>query len=349
MLRIIADNPFRVLGLDATATYDDISLVKRKIESANKLGRVHQGVWQGEERLGVIVRTNPAVNTALTTLGEPIQRVRARLLWYHSNPLWFVSKLVNQNQSIQDIVLNHDLALNSILRAVQEDPRVYSPGLWHCAVEMWLACLENPTFWQYIWGLEQDACFPKAILETEFNDLRNNPPYLPLEIWLFLAKQFLDKHDMDGFLRLNNLARDSALGQLWDEEVLKSIIKPIEYQLGDSARQISDILGQVNRKNSEAATSREHNKKVADAAASILVLSIQPNVNRLKGMPGIEEGLIRWSQDLLATCLLDISNAYTWADEWRLSNYLLKESASWVEEKSALGLKVLRALKRRGI
>ncbi|NLJ80660.1 MAG: hypothetical protein GX335_06530, partial [Firmicutes bacterium] len=94
MLNLVKQNPFRVLGITANASYDDILTAIREIGAAKKLGTIYKGIWSGEERLGPTQRTLPAVNAAATALEDPERRVYARLLWYHSHPQNFIAYVI---------------------------------------------------------------------------------------------------------------------------------------------------------------------------------------------------------------------------------------------------------------
>ncbi|NLJ79897.1 MAG: hypothetical protein GX335_02610, partial [Firmicutes bacterium] len=249
----------------------------------------------------------------------------------------------------KNFVLNHDLVLNGILRIIRDDPGFYKMKRWQSAVADWLASLNNGQFWDYIWDLEQNGRFMKRLLESELAKIRRNPPHLPLQIWLSAAKQYLDDHDPDGFLRLHSLAQRTSLRNEWAEVVKKDIVRSLEQRLENSSQQISETLKRLTRSDYKLQGTRDHNKLVVDEAAASLVRNVRPDVNRLAALPQASNDLARWSKNLLATCLLDISNAYTWAGEWELSNYLLKESALEVVPGSALELKISRMLKRRNI
>lgn len=349
MLREVANNPFRILGLTASANYDDIVVTSRKVRSANKFRKTHERMWGGDERLGPIKCSNPLVNAAVTRLDDPVQRVWARLLWYHSDPRVYIAGLLRHSNEDHDAVLAHDLSLNAVLSAAQQDPKFYSLTVWQNAVQMWVSSISSPSFWQYIVELEQKSHFNKSVFESEINGLRENPPYLPLQIWLFSAKQYLDALDMDGFVRVNHIATNSPLEEHWNKAVQDELVKPMEQQLENSAQQVDEILTGVDRKLSQDYGSLKGNKSIVDQAATIISLTMKPTVICLRNIPQVEKGISRWSENLLAKCLLDVSNSYIWANEWDSCDDLLNEAASWVEPQSALELRISRRKEERGI
>lgn len=251
MLQIVSSNPFRTLGLNASATYSEVVRASRDIRSANKLKREYIGVWQGNKRLIPVNRTEMAINEALTTLDDPIRRVSSRLLWYHIGPEYFVGMLAKTRQPARGLPLNHDLALNGMLEVVHKHPGFYVVQPWHDAVLRWHSMINDSEFWQYLWTLEQDSGFAKPILSCEFENLREKPLDLPMKMWMLSAKKFLQNQDSDSYLRLDSLIGSAGLHGVWDIHVAQEIIKPLEQQLDDSAKQIQEILKRVTRKESE--------------------------------------------------------------------------------------------------
>lgn len=346
MLKPVSDNPFRILGLTADADRRDVMRAQREIQSSNRLGLSYNGLWEGIEYLGSIERTTGMLNAALTELEDPKSRLRARLLWYHIHPEQFISRLMDEPF---DPVLRHNTVLGNIVRLASEDSKYYCQNQWLKVAAEWLSCLGDPLFWSYMKEVEEGCGFSKPLLEEELEEMKDDPSQLIWDIWVSSARGFLEKLDIDSFLRLDKLARVSPLGIAWNAELEQTIIAPIESRMKSAADDIASILRRIDRKADRLQAVKEHNRRLVDEAAGILIRTLKPDLMKLSSIPGIDFQIVGWARDLLTTCLLDISNSYTWADEWEHSNYLLKECADLVDSQSALGLQVLRLLERRGI
>lgn len=348
MVKDILENPFRILGLQADASYRDAQMAMREIQSANKLNRVYKGEWSSGRRLGTIRQTTPALNAAMTILEDPVQRIQARILWYRTNPDAFISKLIDSKK--HDLAFKHDLALNAVLNAAYDDLHHYSTELWHKAVARWMDSLHNPAFWELLVKEEEQALFPKGISTEEMAQIRLNPPSLPLMFWKESAKEYLQNKDVGGFLRLNNLARTSPLTDLWEKFASNNIVNSYQVRISNAAQEMRNILEKVEGNNeAEINKFKKQNKKAVDAAAVILVRNMKPDVILFNELPQTNKSLRNWSKEQLATSLYHVSNAYTWALEWEQSNYLLQEASSWVIPGSALEIQIKNALEERNM
>lgn len=230
----LANNAFRLLGLNCHATQKEIYATASSIRRAIKLGvaqsPAHHIAW-----LGSCERTESSVRDALSRLADPAQRIYERFYWFFE-PQQVATEL--GRTSLEESVARlraapqpstaHDIALVSLAVLLQLDPELFAADEWRRTYALWKELIEASEFWSLLVAADLKGDFEQVTTFGEARALRGRAWRLVTSPVAEIAKDGILRDDHPQARRALDIIRRSDLPQTLADEYENDILAPVE-------------------------------------------------------------------------------------------------------------------------
>jgi hypothetical protein len=320
----LKSNAYRVLRLSANSNYSKIHEVSASMRRAAKLGLA--GTTEADvPLLGEISRAEADIQTAISRINNPLQRLRDRLFWFYLTPKLLdpqtTSRLIETFQDDPEAAaaLNHDKALHVLfvaLRSALDEPGIQ---FWIRALRSWHQVVSDDSYWSLTLTLEERGAFEPGAFPCEIDTLRNNAVELAAEGFLVAARGALARNELSTVRRTQDALQELAETGPWATRAQDDITSPAieNFQLlCDKIRK--ECAEKVVREDDVSA----QNKIVCNEALNRFRGEIEPALDRLAQLIPADRHSIRQSREEAARCLNSIAVNFTWADDFIVSEQL---------------------------
>ena len=212
----VVRNPYRVLGLPGEASWERIrASAERLLElpEPEKESTPWDLPWLSE-----VPRTEADVERALTRLGDPDHRIRARLFWFHERvaetavheltPSTIRNALEGWSATSQPLA-RHDAAVVALLGAITLDPEIQKSSLWRRALEEWEEVLDLEAYWMDVLRIEMQGGFEHPASLADVREVRERGIRLVVEPLLGVARQAVVEDELPRAARTLAVLREA--------------------------------------------------------------------------------------------------------------------------------------------
>lgn len=315
-------NPYRVLRLSADATLSEIHKAAGSMRRATLLGLT--GTTEADiPILGDISRTEADIRTAIARLENPAQRISDRLFWLHISAEDRASKAESNSEPINDVSWSHDKALLDLFAVFKNALDDAGVAVWVRTLKAWNNIVASDDYWATSLAVEEKGSFEPSVLPSEIEEARNDAIRLAAEPLVMAARDALTRDDMPSVRRIL-----AGIGELkktghWAEIAQQDITSPALERFKNLCRTISEEHRSKVVREPEAS---KRNKILCDAALKRFRAEIEPALEKLINLVPPDHEAVQQSREETAACLSGIATAYTWADDFIVSEKLNEEA-----------------------
>ena len=161
-------NPFRVLGLSASAGQADIFAAARRMRIFANPQEISSTQWDVPS-LGALSRERTDIEHSVSQLSDPVTRLEHRQRWFaHVPPSLKKSwKLQGDPNELDPGVASHDRDLWQIAALLMSDPSMKRGDAWHDAFSAFFTSTSNPAYLSWMRQVEQEGRFDKVATASE--------------------------------------------------------------------------------------------------------------------------------------------------------------------------------------
>ena len=324
----LKSNAYRVLGLSGNATLSEIHSVAGEMRRKVQLG-LSQTTDLVYPSFGEVSRSESDIRAAMGRLGNPVQRLTDRLLWFHVLP---------ENHGIQTQTLlsqtagvewSHDEALRSIFGAIEAGFDEHGIAIWIGALRAWHKITCRDDYWAYIALVEQRGRFEPQPSPAEINTLRADAVGMAAEPLQMAASDAVTRDDTQTLQRImSTLNGLSDIGS-WVGRVQHEIASPAIARIRSYCKKVNDdYVSKIIRENNAV----ESNRRICDSALKCYRSEIETTLKNLFQLVPPTHEVLQEARELTALCLGSIATSYTWANEFIKSEKLHEEALKLAQE-----------------
>lgn len=155
---LLAENPYRTLGVSASATAAEVESAARRMRIWPDPSRIPPTPWD-VPFLGPPARSRQQIEQAVVALRDPASRLEARLLWYTDTP--------QADHPGDDARSRHNRSLAALHRLAAEDPAIADTGRWRQVVADFDDLAANEAYHRWLGEQEQAGGFEKRTSPQE--------------------------------------------------------------------------------------------------------------------------------------------------------------------------------------
>lgn len=284
--------------------------------------------------LGDVSRTEADIRTALGHLQNPVQRLSARLFWFH---LPRKSSGTNEPPRFTEVVKSetdraawdHDQALLRLLAALRAGVGDAGVPLWSEALRAWHQIVSGDDYWTLTLALEAKGSFEPAALPSEVDALRDDAVRLAAAPLVIAARDALAHGDPLTVHRITVVLEKLADTGPWALLAQQDIVAPAVEHFRALCDAVRDEFGSKIIREPGAAMD---NKSLSDAALKRFRSEIEPALQALVQLVPSGNEAAQKSREGAALCLSGIAADYTWADDFVTSEKLHEEALRLAQE-----------------
>jgi hypothetical protein len=319
---LILDNPFRKLGLPATASGRE---VRRRFDELSVKAAL--GVSPNDLRPEELSRVRQE-------LEDPVQRARQEVFWLHApaeriDPALDVTaasavepaiavlrEAAGRPPSAEQAIALHDLAVLSYARYLTGENGA-DPG---DAVSLWAEVVASEEFWRHLQERAAEAGDPR-LTGSVIDQIRAEVPDTILQPVGQRAAGLIDDGDLEAAAELLRALRRSGLPAEAIERAVRAAIAPIRARLEDGASAVERLVESISSSEGPSPAARAK----LEAAEKVLVERVLALVARLKTVdPVFNDAAIA---DGAAAAVRRLSVAIcNVLDDWAWGYVLLREA-----------------------
>jgi hypothetical protein len=314
----LRSNAYRVLRLSANSDYSKIHQASAGMRRAAKLGLM--GATEADMLfLGEISRTEADIQTAISRINNPLQRLRDRLFWFYLTPKLLDAQTTSRmmetfgNNPEALAALNHDKALHVLFAAIGSGLDDAGIQLWIRSLQAWHRVISDDSYWSLTLGLEERGNFEPAALPSEIDALRGEAVELAAEAFVVAARSALARTELPSVRRATDALQNLVETGPWAAHAQENIASPAVEQFQKLCRIIRDECANKTVHEDDASA---RNKPICDEALKRFRGEVEPALDRLVQLLPPDHDLIRQSREEAARCLNSIAAQFTWADDF---------------------------------
>jgi hypothetical protein len=314
----LKSNAYRVLRLSASSNYSKVHQASAIMRRAAKLGLVN-GAEADMPVLGKISRTEADIQTAISRINNPVQRLRDRLFWFYLTPELLDAKTnSHMMETFGDnpeavAALNHDKALHVLLAAIRSGMDEAGVQLWIRALQAWHQIVSDDSYWSLTLGLEERGDFEPAAFSSEVDALRDEAVELAAEAFLVATRSALARNELPTVRRVMDALQNLIETGPWVAHAQDNIISPTFEQFQKLCGDIREECGKRIVREQDASA---RNKPICDEALRRFRGEIEPALDRLGQIIPPDHHFSGQSREEAARCLCSIAIEFTWAGDF---------------------------------
>jgi molecular chaperone DnaK len=337
----LRSNAYRVLRLSANSDYSKIHQASAGMRRAAKLGLM--GATEADMLfLGEISRTEADIQTAISRINNPLQRLRDRLFWFYLTPKLLDAQTTSRmmetfgNNPEALAALNHDKALHVLFAAIGSGLDDAGIQLWIRSLQAWHRVISDDSYWSLTLGLEERGNFEPAALPSEIDALRGEAVELAAEAFVVAARSALARTELPSVRRATDALQNLVETGPWAAHAQENIASPAVEQFQKLCRIIRD---ECNDHIVCIADALWRNKKIGAEALKRFRGEVEPALDRLVQLLPPDHDLIRQSREEAARCLYSIAIGFEWAFDF-VSSEILAEDALNLAGDTAIAIEI---------
>lgn len=267
---MILDNPFKLLGLPATASS---RVVRRRFDELSVKASL------GDRSVALAPDDLSRVRQAIE---DPVQRLRHEVFWFHSDPAVYANggeqvvaelrEAAGRPPGPEQAIALHDLAVLTFARYLGG-----GEGDVASALKLWAEVASSEEFWSYLAQRASeagDARLTSAVVE----EIRRDLPGAVLEPVAGRAAALIDDGDLDGAAELIRAMRRAGLDTEATANAARAALAPIRAKLEAGTKAVDEAIGSIP--SSEGATAAV--RKRLEEAEMLLIRRVLSLVARLR-------------------------------------------------------------------
>lgn len=299
LLQPLTENAYRVLGLGASASQQEIYEAAASIRRALRLERQTTTPYDARW-LGALMRTESAVRDALGRLAHPSQRIHERLFWfYEAHALAADAACATWREEAEASPAEgsasgrHDAALLGYARliaceAATRDDDSWGAG-WVETLTLWRELVEADEFWSLLLATDLKGDFEKLATHAEIRSLRGRALTLVSAPLVELARDALMREDVAACGRalaaLRRAPLPSSLVAEYESEILGAVEDDFEARCQEMWLQLLVDNIKAHRVNERI--------RVCNQTLSTFKDDIRPRLRRIVALAGTESHITR--------------------------------------------------------
>lgn len=264
---MILDNPFKLLGLSATATGRE---VRRRFDELSVRANL------GDRSVSLTADDLSRIRQALE---DPVQRIGHEVFWIHGDPAAYAqddSLAALRDAAGRPASRDQALALHDLAVLTYSSYLAGGDGDAPTALANWAALSSSDDYWGYLEDRAREAADPRLTTDV-ISKIRRGLPAAVLEPVAHRAAALIDDGDPDAAAELIRAIRQAGLSAEATDAATRLAIAPIRASINDGAAAVEKLIAAVP--SSEGATSAVKQRLVEAERALVGVLG---SVVRLK-------------------------------------------------------------------
>lgn len=336
---VYSKNAYRILGLTASASHNQVVESAAAHRRANKIGRIKEADWD-LPWFGTVPRTNSDIQNAESRLSDPETRLTERFFWLHAPALdcQTVPELCREWLSSGQPWSSHDVAVLRTISASLVDPRFTNEGIWTEVLESWSVVANTDDYWLLLMDTDVDGQFEPEISPSEISELQSSCLEKALYPIVLAAKDALAVGDWNTTQCAMRLLSHSTIPEftrtMFEHEVAGTLEKEIEVLCNEFKDRCRNS---IKREDNNTEIDISNNRKVCMQLKQSFQKDLEGRLEQMITIFGVNSDPVIRVREELAECLGSLATAFTWADDRRHSTDLLEKAASLVENSSAEG------------